>query len=298
MICPECGGGVSYDAERGEYVCNNCGLVVEDCAIDYGPEYRIFEKTDWDKVRAGPPDSSLTTVIGLEGKDAYGKKLSSKKRGEIYRIAKWQRRNKLERPTRRRKEFQKLVTKYCAKLGMQRDIPEIVMGIYSKLRENDAITGYNNEDVAVAMIYIACRLKREAIPLKVISSHLNRDGDKIAKLYTKICKLAQIEMPIMSAREYMYSFASKLGMDANIVGMGEMILSEIEKRWLSNGKSPTGVAGAVLYIASHINGKKVTQKELSRVSGVTEVTIRNIYREIVTGMRDFIQDLYQNATKL
>ncbi|MFB6192570.1 MAG: TFIIB-type zinc ribbon-containing protein, partial [Haloarculaceae archaeon] len=38
--CPECGGSVVADSERGETVCEECGLVVEDDNIDRGPEWR------------------------------------------------------------------------------------------------------------------------------------------------------------------------------------------------------------------------------------------------------------------
>ena len=187
MECPECGGNVSYDNVRGEYVCNNCGLVVEDNAIDYGPEFRIFDKTDLTRVRTGPSNApTLSTLIGSEGKDAYGRKLNSKRREEMFRIRKWQKIEVIEDIRRRKKDFQKLVIKYCMKISLPRDIPEIAIGIYDKLRKHDLLVGYNNDDIAVATIYIACRMKKEAIPLRIIARHMNRDSDKIARLCNKI----------------------------------------------------------------------------------------------------------------
>jgi len=35
--CPECGGSLASDAEHGETVCEDCGLVVEEDEIDPGP---------------------------------------------------------------------------------------------------------------------------------------------------------------------------------------------------------------------------------------------------------------------
>jgi len=65
----------------------------------------------------------------------------------------------------------------------------------------------------------------------------------------------------------------------------------LEKRWLeltgkkeslqsivqdlADGKAPNGIAAAYLYIASILLGQGVLQRDVSTVSGVTEVTIRN-----------------------
>ena len=41
--CTECGSdNLVKDADRGELVCNDCGLVIEEGNIDPGPEWRAF----------------------------------------------------------------------------------------------------------------------------------------------------------------------------------------------------------------------------------------------------------------
>ena len=36
--CPSCGNTeIIFDNERGEYICNNCGLVIEENVTDEGP---------------------------------------------------------------------------------------------------------------------------------------------------------------------------------------------------------------------------------------------------------------------
>ncbi|RLG17280.1 transcription initiation factor IIB, partial [Nanoarchaeota archaeon] len=41
--CPECGStSLKKDPARGEIYCENCGLVVEENLIDFGPEWRAF----------------------------------------------------------------------------------------------------------------------------------------------------------------------------------------------------------------------------------------------------------------
>jgi len=48
-----------------------------------------------------------------------------------------------------------------------------------------------------------------------------------------------------------------------------------------SGRGPTGVAAAAIYIASIMMNERRTQREVAEVAGVTEVTIRNRYKEIV-----------------
>ena len=41
--CPECGSrSLTRDETRGEVVCDDCGLVLEDNVIDQGAEWRVF----------------------------------------------------------------------------------------------------------------------------------------------------------------------------------------------------------------------------------------------------------------
>ncbi|MEM1742085.1 MAG: sigma factor-like helix-turn-helix DNA-binding protein, partial [Desulfurococcaceae archaeon] len=51
------------------------------------------------------------------------------------------------------------------------------------------------------------------------------------------------------------------------------------------GKDPAGLAAAAVYIASLELGEKRTQKEVAQVAGVTEVTVRNRYKELVKELK-------------
>src|SRR5256886_7706335 len=48
--CPECNSGhLSFDYERGELICEECGLVLTDQMIDQGPEWRAFGGEEGEK---------------------------------------------------------------------------------------------------------------------------------------------------------------------------------------------------------------------------------------------------------
>ena len=63
------------------------------------------------------------------------------------------------------------------------------------------------------------------------------------------------------------------------------IAEKTKDRNLADGKAPNGIAAAYLYIASILLGQSVLQRDMSSVSGVTEVTIRNRCKEILSGFK-------------
>src|SRR3970040_2387978 len=51
-------------------------------------------------------------------------------------------------------------------------------------------------------------------------------------------------------------------------------------RCCGDARGPTGVAAAAIYISSILSNERRTQREVAEVAGVTEVTIRNRYKEL------------------
>ena len=50
---------------------------------------------------------------------------------------------------------------------------------------------------------------------------------------------------------------------------------------LTSGRGPAGIAAAALYVSALMNDEKKTQREVADVAGITEVTIRNRYKELI-----------------
>ena len=81
--CTSCGSShLTRDYERGELVCDECGLVLEESMIDQGPDWRAFDAEQGEKrARTGAPttltihDKGLSTEIGWKNRDPYGKSI-------------------------------------------------------------------------------------------------------------------------------------------------------------------------------------------------------------------------------
>ncbi|AAT43925.1 transcription initiation factor IIB [Picrophilus oshimae] len=292
--CPECGSGhLIRDYERGEVLCGDCGIVIEETSIDQGPEWRAFDSDqDEKRARTGSPmsflshDKGLATEISWSNRDYYGKRIPHKNRAQIYRVRKWHQRIRVSNASERNLSLAlQLLNDDGSKLGIPKDIKESAALIYRKAVERNLIRGRSIESIVCAAIYAACRQVNIPRTLDEISKAADINKKKIGKAYRHLAKELKLNLKPTTPYSYVSQFCNKLNLDKDVIIKSEEIIRRVNETGISAGKGPTGVAAAAIYIAAIISGKPKTQKEISKVSGVTEVTIRNRYKEI-TGALD------------
>ena len=74
--------------------------------------------------------------------------------------------------------------------------------------------------------------------------------------------------------------ASKAGVSEKTSRRAMAILKKAEENGISAGRDPMGHTAAALYAACILEGEDKTQKDLAEAAGVTEVTIRNRFKNI------------------
>ena len=154
LQCPECGSAdLVTDSERGETVCDDCGLVVDEDSIDRGPEWRAFDSAERDeKSRVGAPttnlmhDKGLSTNIGWQNKDAYGNSLSSNQRQKMQRLRTWNERFRT-RDSKERNLKQALgeIDRMASALGLPENVRETASVIYRRALDEDLLPGRSRE---------------------------------------------------------------------------------------------------------------------------------------------------------
>ena len=87
-------------------------------------------------------------------------------------------------------------------------------------------------------------------------------------------------MPVDEPAKYVSKIASQVSLDQKTQNTAIKLLIEAKKMKGVVGKGPTGMAAAALYIAAIMNGISLTQRELAKAADVTEVTVRNRYKEL------------------
>jgi len=287
--CPECGSTkLVRDYERAELVCAGCGFVITEKIMDMGPEWRAFDQEQRERRgRAGAPmtytihDKGLSTMIDWRDRDSHGTALTPKKRAQIYRLRKWQRRIRVSDATERNLAFAlSELDRMASQLGLPRNVREAAAVIYRRAVEARLIRGRSIEGVAAAALYAACRECKVPRTLDEIAD-ISRVGKKeIGRSYRFIARELLIHLRPTSPIDYVPRFGSELGLSGKAQSKAIELLKEADKKGLTSGRGPTGVAAAAIYIASVLQGERRTQRNVADVARVTEVTVRNRYKEL------------------
>jgi transcription initiation factor TFIIB len=129
-------------------------------------------------------------------------------------------------------------------------------------------------------VYAACRLSGLPRDLRDFErAYPLVKRKEVGYAYRLIIKNLNIKPPIPpDPSAFIPKIAAKLNVDERAVREAIYILEEAKKRGgreVIAGKDPMGVAAAALYMACQETMQNVMQKEIARVAGVTEVTVRN-----------------------
>ncbi len=74
---------------------------------------------------------------------------------------------------------------------------------------------------------------------------------------------------------------NKLALKGTGEEVAHKVLRAAKQLKLTSGRAPKSIAAAVSYIASKITGEYRTQREIAEAAQITEVTIRNRYKELM-----------------
>ncbi len=291
FTCPECGGhDVVQDLEKGEKICAACGLVVSDHRIDKGPDWRAFTTEERNaRARAGAPtnytihDKGLSTMIDWRDRDSSGKRFSAKKRAQIYRLRKWQIRTRVHSSVDRNlAQAMTELDRLTSQLGLKKSIKELAALLYRKLIVKRLVRSRSIDAMVGAAIYAACRLREAPRSLEEIADHSRVSKKKIGKHYRLLVRKLKLKMPISTPSNYVPRFITELGLPGHVQEkVLEILDAAQQKKRLITGRDPRGLAAASIYIASIVTDNRVTQRDIASAAGVTEVTVRNRYKELV-----------------
>ncbi len=282
--CPECGSSnLIFDEVKSEIICGDCGLIVEEKMVDTTHELRAFDKGE-KRGRGGAPismqkfDKGLTTNVG-EISDIY--KLDSGAQTRKYlRIRQWQERvsTSIERNLRQAMAELRKVSSYL-------DLPPVVREeaarVYNFVLQRGLVRGRSMESVIASCIYAACRSYNIPRTLDEISIASEVERKEIGRTYRFIIRKIGIRPQPSSPRDYISRFGSTLHLSPKVQHGAHVILQKEEISELMSGRGPAGISAAALYVSALLNDEKKTQREVADVAGITEVTIRNRYKELL-----------------
>ena len=288
--CPECGGAkLMRDYDAAEIVCVACGYVIDEKLADPRPEWRAFDDEQREKrTRVGAPitytihDKGLSTSIDWRDISSSSRNGSVSQRINAFQLRKWQSRVRVSDATERNLAVAlSELSKLSSSLNLPKNILETASVIYRKAIKRRLVRGRSIQNVAAAAIYMGCRQCGVPRTLDEIANATHLNKKDIGRSYRFMVKELDTFVPPSISNQYAARFSNKLVVSGKAEATAIKILQLAKNSKLTSGRGPTGIAAAATYIAAVLTNERKTQREIAEVANVTEVTIRNRYKELL-----------------
>lgn len=269
------------DENTGEQICKKCGQVLDDNMVDYTSEL----SDDFQNARTGPKisimihDGGLSTIIGKSNVDSSRKPVSYEMKSSLKRMRMWDSRSKSSNSQRSLTIALLEINKLKEKMTLSDAITERAAYLYRKAAENKLVRGRSIRAVVGACIYAACRDFGTTRTIIEISKNMNERRSIIAQSYRMLFQKLSLQISVPDPTNSIIRFSNNLGLSESTKRDAILLLDTLKEKQLVAGKKPDAVAAVVIYMACIRNKEDMSQYKISKVSGITSITIRNRFKE-------------------
>ena len=299
--CSACESSLIDDTANGEIICSGCGIVVAEQMEDHGPEVKSTRLEDKMKLARATGqttysqhDLGIATEISMGSKDFSGKSINSEIASQMNNIRKWQKRVRISSSRDRRlSNVLAKISEVSQNCSLPKNVVETASKIYRSLDgKHIQVKGKSVLSISAAVIYLACKqcaivrsleeIIQATTPMKEAKAKV-----KLASRYyrTLVMELGTVTAPVLTMDKYISKIANMTNTDTRVERLALEIAEKTKNRSITDGKAPNGIAAAYLYVSSILLGQSILQRDVSSVSGVTEVTIRNRCKEILSNSK-------------
>ena len=276
------------DTITGEITCGNCGVVLSDKTIDFGPENATHTMDEYQnsartgqKISLKMADMGLSTLIQAQDRDSSGKLLSGYNKQSFHRLRMWDRNS---RSAITKQSYIKAFTfldGIRSKLGLPEHVVEKSAYLFRKVEQKKLLAGRSNQSVLCAVVYIACRITNTPRTLNDIADAAGIKKKVIQRVYRLLsANLDDVQSVSYNPTEFIERISSEVRVSEKTKRDARKILEFGHKRGITSGKHPMSMAAAAVYLAIQDNHEKVSQTSIAQASGISAVTIRNRVKEL------------------
>ncbi|WP_226479891.1 transcription initiation factor IIB [Natrinema amylolyticum] len=277
-LCPECSG--SLITITHETQCRECGLIVEEDLLDYGPDW--FTSTDGTSQRrtgapltAGRHDRGLSTEIGWRT-DARGNPIPGRKRRQLSRLRRQHRRSQW-RSKRERNLADGLgeVRRLASVLELSTSLRDQACTLFRRAQDRNLCSGRSLEGIAAASVYVVCRCNRLGRTRDEIAAGAQCSRAQLECAYTAINTELDLPIPTSRPQDILPRLATELDVPCEVRYRALELADLAEEAGFTIGRHPHGFAAACLYSATQETGYRLTQQAIADVAGTSTTTLRS-----------------------
>jgi len=292
--CPECGGHIVTDHDRGERHCELCGIIIDDSMIDQGLDYSVYEERHKSREHVGPPTNTmyhtkgLPTEIDPSMKDSYGRPITGRSRRDVFRLQYWSKKNQIMDSRERNIAYAFTeINAMCSRLELSSVVRDSSGYYYKKAVDENLIRGRSIVSVIAASIYMSCRVHDQPRSLDELVEVSNVSRKEIGRVYRFMAREFGIRLAPPQGSDFIERYCDRVGVPADVKRRARVIIEVCENNLTAlAGKAPNGIIGASIWIAVEDimdcddAERRITQERIASICQITDVTIRNRCQDI------------------
>ncbi|KAI9726165.1 MAG: transcription initiation factor IIB [Chrysothrix sp. TS-e1954] len=302
LVCPDCREdppNLTEEMSQGDVVCLSCGLVVGDRLVDNRSEWRTFANDDVggdDPSRVGKATNPLEAGHELETAISFGD--GNMRSRELNRAHAKMNQDKGRKST---SEGYARIAQISDQLGVNEPACDYAKHLYKLTNNEKLFKGKNAEAINAGCVFIACRqlnTPRSFRDVNAVTRVSKKDIGRTFKMLEKFLRhhkhsrmtatpgsgsLKEVgdgfeDKQATSAADLVIGYASQLLLDPKTISISKSIAERLNLVGGLAGRSPLSVAAACIYMGTHLMGTPKMPKEIGKIAGVSDGTIRTAYK--------------------
>jgi transcription initiation factor TFIIB len=178
------------------------------------------------------------------------------------------------------------ISTWCDQFSLPKTICDIAKQLYKRADEEKLLRGKPMEAVIAACIFIACRQAHVPRTFREICNMVHVSKKVLGQCYKALEQafnlspgaVSSISSPQTGPENLLVRYCNHLDLPPNVQAICGDIIVAARKHGIADGRSPVSIAGGAIYFTCHLLGKTKSVRDISAVAGVSEGTIKLVYR--------------------
>jgi transcription initiation factor TFIIB len=279
-ICPNCRkiNSLRTDHARGEVVCKECRVVVEDRLVDQTSEWRNFSAEasthSSDPNRVGGPrdefasDSGLNTTIINRGTGHMNllktmhittQEAGDKSLGKGFQV----------------------INDFGGILRLPADVVNASRELFRRIVKKKKLKGRNLESVVAAVLYVSAKQMNNPRNLKEIIAKTTTVKKEVGRCVRLVKQFSNMGGSTLETNESVLDqLCNKLDVEQKLKLASLEISKNIMRKELFGGKSPYTIASAALYLAALALDPNLSADKITEKANITIGTLKGAVKDI------------------
>jgi transcription initiation factor TFIIB len=180
------------------------------------------------------------------------------------------------------------ISNWCDQFSLPKTISDIAKQLYKRSDEEKLLRGKPLDAVIAACIFIACRQAHVPRTFREICNLTHVSKKTLGQCYKALEQAFNLTpgasahtttlAPSSGPENLLVRYCNHLDLPPNVQSICGDIIIAARTHGIADGRSPVSIAGGAIYFTCHLLGKVKSARDIGAVAGVSEGTIKLVYR--------------------